>query len=593
MLELLRSRRPSSSSLHALHRRRRARLRVEELEARCLLSVFTPAQIRHAYGFDQISFSANGRTIAGDGTGQTIAIVDAFDDPNIASDLQHFNRVFGLPDSAFTKLSPTGVLPRADADWAREISLDVEWAHAIAPGASILLVEAASDSLADLLSAVSFAAQQPGVDVVSMSWGGNEFAGQTQFDHVFTTPAGHNGVTFVASSGDGGAFSGVSWPASSPNVLSVGGTALRVLGSNGTYGSESGWSGSTGGFSAFESEPSWQLSLQNSGVRTTPDVSYVGNPSTSVYVYDSYALGAQAGWFALGGTSVGAPQWAALIAIADQGLALSGKPSLDGPSQTLPALYSLAQASPTAYFHDVTRGFSGYSALPGYDLVTGLGSPKANALVNGLVTGNSARVTSVAKTQTAVAAAGKAAAAVETASGTALFLVNDHRFLATPAGVVTVPSTGQSSLLAPATMDPSLLPSAAPVPRPLQVRVESGGGDNGLLPADQDQGPQPMDGVPDLSGSGTAPRMAPEAPTGPVRRDHVPGASSQKDRIPRSGAGRNIDSSSPETVEESLGGGTPLKALAAVMGFGLVLGSYGRRARSAWTRGRGKPSCRE
>src|SRR5262249_27996574 len=107
MLELLRHRKPSSSSLQSLHRRRRARLRVEELEARCLLSLFAPAQIRRAYGFDQISFTADGQTIAGDGAGQTIAIVDAFDAPNIVSDLQQFDSAFNLPDPTFTKSSPT------------------------------------------------------------------------------------------------------------------------------------------------------------------------------------------------------------------------------------------------------------------------------------------------------------------------------------------------------------------------------------------------------------------------------------------------------------------------------------------------------
>jgi subtilase family serine protease len=130
---------------------------------------YTPAQIRHAYGFDQVWFNG----VAGDGTGQTIAIVDAYDDPNVASDLHQFDAAFGLPDPSLTKVNEYGGFapPAANATWAVEIALDVEWAHAIAPGARILLVEANSNSNADLFAAVTYAAEQPGVSVVSMSWG--------------------------------------------------------------------------------------------------------------------------------------------------------------------------------------------------------------------------------------------------------------------------------------------------------------------------------------------------------------------------------------------------------------------------------------
>src|SRR5262245_23534929 len=154
---------------------------------------YSPAQVRHAYGFDQIRFS--GGTVAGDGSGTTIAIVDAFDDPRIANDLHQFDVQFGLPDPTFTKVNQSGgsTPPPADAGWASEIALDVEWAHAIAPGASILLVEANSNSFANLLAAVRYAASQPGVVAVSMSWGGGEFSGETSSDSTFQTPAGHAG----------------------------------------------------------------------------------------------------------------------------------------------------------------------------------------------------------------------------------------------------------------------------------------------------------------------------------------------------------------------------------------------------------------
>jgi subtilase family serine protease len=163
---------------------------VEELESRTLLSVLTPVQVRHAYGFDQIAFSANGRSIAGDGTGQTIAIVDAYDDPNIASDLKAFDSKYNLPNPTFVKATPEGQ-PRANAGWSTETALDVEWAHAIAPGADILLVESKSSSLTDLLNAVNYARNQPSVSAVSISWGAGEFAGETQLDRVHRP----NGVT--------------------------------------------------------------------------------------------------------------------------------------------------------------------------------------------------------------------------------------------------------------------------------------------------------------------------------------------------------------------------------------------------------------
>src|SRR5579863_1137642 len=212
---------------------------------------YSPAQIKQAYGFNQISFNGT----AGDGTGTTIAIVDAYDDPKIASDLHQFDLAFGLPDPpSFIKESQTGSttkLPAANAGWATEIALDVEWAHAIAPGAKILLVEANSSSMSDLMTAVNTARNYTGVVAVSMSWGGGEFSSEVNYDSYFTTPAGHTGVSFFASSGDTGAPA--SYPESSPNVVSVGGTSLFLNGSN--YSSEVAWSGSGGGISSYESQP--------------------------------------------------------------------------------------------------------------------------------------------------------------------------------------------------------------------------------------------------------------------------------------------------------------------------------------------------
>jgi subtilase family serine protease len=222
----------------------------------------TVAAVRQAYNYSNVYFQTqkNGK-VAGDGSGQTIAIVDAYDDPSIVSDLAKFDSQFSLPDPPqFTKYVQTG-LTQVDAGWALETSLDIEWAHAMAPKANILLVEAKSNNLSDLFSAVNFAASRKGVVVVSMSWGANEFYGENAYDSVFTTPTGHldnnnlsGGITFVASSGDSGARNGVMYPATSPNVLAVGATRLSI-GSNGAYAGELGWAGSTGGVSALEPAP--------------------------------------------------------------------------------------------------------------------------------------------------------------------------------------------------------------------------------------------------------------------------------------------------------------------------------------------------
>ena len=381
-----------------------ARLEVESLEHRAVPAVLTPMQVRHAYGFDQISFSLNGQTIKGDGAGQTIAIVDAYDDPNIFNDLNVFDRQFniegnvnlyskyGSATSFLTKV--TQGTPRGNVGWGQEISLDVEWAHAIAPAAKIMLVEANTSSYANLFASVNYARSQPGVVAVSMSWGSGEFSGETSYDTYFSTPTGHlggsnglggadlaGGVTFVASSGDSGAPAG--YPPASSKVVGVGGTTLNVD-SAGNVLSETGWSGSGGGPSAYVTEPSFQTGFQSTGQRGTPDVSYDADPNTGFYVYDSYANG-RGGWYAIGGTSAGSPQWAALFAIADQGRALAGQGSLDGPTQTLPGLYSLASTAYSTNFRDIVSGNNGDPAGTGYDFVTGLGSPIANNLVAGLV----------------------------------------------------------------------------------------------------------------------------------------------------------------------------------------------------------------
>jgi autotransporter-associated beta strand protein len=401
-------------------------------------SGLTPNQIRGAYGLGTYSggsisggISFNG--IAGDGTGQTIAIVDAYDLPNAASDLNAFSAYFGLPTfggtghPTFSKLNQNGgtSLPGTDptgpwssnggqGTWEIEESLDIQWAHAMAPMANIILFEASSSNNDDLYTAVRTAASTPGVVVVSMSWGGSEYSTQTSDDSTyFVTPAGHfggsatmggtkiaGGVTFFAAAGDSGAYDPTNtstispeYPATSPNVVAVGGTSLTVSGN--TYSSETTWGNGTssgtaggggGGISAYESQPSYQsgvVSAFSTTARTYPDVSANANPSTGVPVYDTWDFGSSTPWVPgyMGGTSLSAPLWAGIVTVADQGRATAGLGSLDGRSQTLPMLYKF----PSTDFHDITSGQSIgpslYGPRTGYDLATGRGSPFSKLLI--------------------------------------------------------------------------------------------------------------------------------------------------------------------------------------------------------------------
>ena len=337
---------------------------------------YTPSQIQSAYGFNKISSN---------GSGQTIAIVDAYDAPTIQADLQQFDSRFGIAaPPKFQVMSQTGsttTLPGTDSSkgWEVEEALDVEWAHALAPGANIVLVEANSASDADLFAAVRTAANLQGVSVVSMSFGGGEFASEASYDSVFTTPNGHQGVTFVASTGDNGAPGG--FPAYSSNVLAVGGTTLTID-SSGNYVSESGWSGSGGGISSYEQQPSYQHGVvtQTSTMRAIPDVAFDADPNSGVMICDSFTYGTNNPWTSLGGTSFSAPAWGAIVSIINQSRVQNGLGSLDGATQTLPMIYQLSTSN-SSDFHDVTTGNNGHAAGTGYDLVTGLGSPVVNLLV--------------------------------------------------------------------------------------------------------------------------------------------------------------------------------------------------------------------
>ena len=335
-----------------------------------------------------------------------MAIVDAYDYPNALSALNTYSTTMGLPQmtsTSFMQLNQTGgtALPGTDPagpisqgasdNWELEEALDIDMVHAMAPKANIILYEANSNYYSDLFTAVTTAKSNSAVAVVSMSFGSNEFGGEnTAYDSTFTTPAARlaanpkQGVTFIACTGDSGA---PGWyPAYSPNVVAAGGTNLHLTGSD-TYSSESAWGstagalGGGGGTSTIESKPSYQPSsgtvhgtlLPTLTSRAIPDVAMVASNTTLVLTYDPY----NGGYFEDYGTSVATPLWAGLVADADGIRSAEGYGTLDGPSQTLPALYSL----PSGDFHDITTGSNGYSAGSGYDLATGLGTPVASTLV--------------------------------------------------------------------------------------------------------------------------------------------------------------------------------------------------------------------
>ncbi len=524
---------------------------------------YSVSQIRAAYGIDTIP---NFGSAAADGTGQTIAIIDMFNDPSILTDLDLFDQSmnissnssptlyqqYGAASSILSVFNQNGVnitssiansgvgnVPPVDptGGWEGEETMDVEWAHAIAPGAHIDLIETSgSGSFGGLYTGAATAAHLPGVSVMSMSWiwfeGDFTSSQERAFDtSTFETPSGHVGVTFLASSGDGGTPGGS--PAMSPNVIAVSGTELTV--NNGGYGSETAWSfptprtlnegsssysqtgpwtGQSGGFSGayataaaganstatwrtsissadqgwvggtevsatwvasptnatnatymiydgtsssgtllgtvsvdqtkapvgivdgntkfqelgdyfpssgsltvilkannangtvvadaigiaqawatggglsqFEPEPTYQLSVQNSGQRSSPDVSFDGSINSGVTCIQNGGLG-----YDYAGTSLSSPCFAGLMAIVNQGLTASGNGTLNSPNnpqQVLQGLYSL----PAADFHDITTGYNGLLPAVGYDMQTGLGTPIANKLVPDLISYASANVT--------------------------------------------------------------------------------------------------------------------------------------------------------------------------------------------------------
>jgi subtilase family serine protease len=338
--------------------------------ARCHADVVTDAQGAPAvtatpsgYGPSDLR-SAYALTATGS-TSTTVAIVDAYDDPNAASDLTHYRSQYGLPTCAtgcFTKVGQSGsstALPRANGGWAQEISLDLDMASAICPNCKILLVEASSSSLANLGAAVNRAALM-GATVISNSYGGGESSADTSYD---TSYYRHPGIPITVSSGDSGY--GVEYPAASQYVTAVGGTSLRRDSSTRGWG-ETVWSGAGSGCSRYDPKPSWQTDTGCS-MRTVADVSAVADPATGVAVYDSLRYQGVSGWMVFGGTSVASPIVASVYALAGNAGAVN---------------YGSYPYSRTGNLFDVTSGSNGScggsylcTGGPGFDGPTGLGTP--------------------------------------------------------------------------------------------------------------------------------------------------------------------------------------------------------------------------
>jgi len=365
------------------------------------LGCFSPDTIRKAYGTR--SLLDQGTT----GKGSTIVVIDAFDDPMLNADLATFDTAFGLPPITVTPLQPFGVPPapttRVQINFSIEIAIDVEWAHATAPDAAIVLVEAISEKDADLVAATKYAVDNNLGDVITQSFGEAEMCASPDViaqQHEVFQKASDLGITLFASSGDQGPTRpscdgkansfviSASTPASDPGVTAVGGTHL-VAGAGGGYMSETAWNrpptatsaggASGGGFSTLYRRPGYQAPFQeNNKARGVPDVAYAAE------FYVAWWMGRGA---VVAGTSAGTPQWAGIVALADQ----AAGHRLGSINKWL---YHIAKSDAYgAAFHDTTSGNNsfmsviGVDAKPGWDPVTGLGTPIVNNLIPLLVNG--------------------------------------------------------------------------------------------------------------------------------------------------------------------------------------------------------------
>ncbi|WP_373989565.1 putative Ig domain-containing protein [Duganella sp. BuS-21] len=436
------------------------------------VATYTPAQIRAAYGLPTLPTSYTGLSAtqaAQLGAGQTIYIVDAQHNPNVAAELSAFNTKFGLPACTTKTIASNASLPLAtasgtgcelaivyststggmtstapayDAGWATEIALDVQWAHATAPLARIVLIEANSASYDNLLGGVRLA-NNMGPGIVSMSFGGSESSGTSAADSVFS---GAN-MTYLAATGDSGA--GVAWPSVSAKVLAVGGTTLTYSG--GTR-SEVVWSSTGGGVSQYVATPAYQSTvvpgMGTATRRTVADVAFNADPNSGQYVAVIASGSSTVKWTSVGGTSLSTPQWAGLIAIANALRAVNGKAALAAPHAALYTNVATVAGTYASTFADITKGSHGTCAAcggeTGYDQATGLGTPNASALLSTL----SGLTVQTAPVVTAATISGKAGTALSfTASVTASNAVT-YALTGAPSGM-GISSAGVVSWAAP------------------------------------------------------------------------------------------------------------------------------------------------
>ncbi len=329
----------------------------------------TPASLGCVYNLVVAVKGCNPNTVTANPTGgsKMIAIVDAYDAPNAASDLAVFSTQFGLPAANFQKVYASGKKPAYNAGWEGEESLDVQWSHAMAPDAEIVLVEAASASNTDLLAAEDVASTMvnaAGGGEVTNSWSGSEWSGQTAYDSHFVKA----NVVFFASTGDG---PGVGWPATSTNVVAAGGTTVRRNPTTGNYMTEIPWNDGGGGVSSVERIPSYQSRIASvvGSYRGIPDLSFDANPDTGVWLY----ISKQGGWYVVGGTSVSSPALAGVINLAGSFYASS--------AAELTEIYG--NLGVAADFRDITTDYcgpyAGYNATKGWDFCTGVGVVKGKA----------------------------------------------------------------------------------------------------------------------------------------------------------------------------------------------------------------------
>lgn len=343
----------------------------------------TPASLSCVYGLTPAvpGCPIQGTTVVPDGGWGAIAVVEAYHYADAEYDLHVFSHEFNLPDCSisngcFSVVYASGTRPPDNPTNADEHALDIEWAHAMAPNAKIIMVEGASDSLQDHMQAIQVASQQvaaAGGGLVSISWGLPEFSEESFYDQYFLTPS----VVYIASSGDYSAPA--RYPSTFPYVISAGGTSI-LRDAQGNFIGEAGWSsnpnspigeksGGSGGPSLYEPRPAFQNSVMKvvGEARGTPDISFDSDPQTGVCVYST----AHGGWLKDGGTSVAAPALAGIINSANR--------RSTSTQEELNYIYNQAIKNYHRYWHDILNGNNGFPAMAGYDFITGLGSPSGYA----------------------------------------------------------------------------------------------------------------------------------------------------------------------------------------------------------------------